>query len=362
MHQRILKSGIIICGLVAFGLAMTALPTESSIAAFTSYHAPKLRIDKSYSLKDQRRFHPNPRHYSRKTLITIHRREPLIERRIGNHQFRLGSRPIIKHVMINTHLNYKLKKVDHAKMCYLHPNFPIWPEPYRPGMRYVSSTTALAHVKQGIILQRRATAKHHTFYQIKSGGHIYGWVTRKALKHSSIYQMPFRYYSQLKPYYAPDACEVVSLRMALSVKGHDPKMSMRNYIKRVPRNHNPNKGYNHDPLVANDNAAIFPQALTKYGRRYYNRTYNFTGMNKKSLIKQLEEGNPVVFEGSYRMYDSDSDHTLVLVGYSSSDHEVKFADPYYDKEAHKPISWVSMHKLEKIVHREIRGARAVVLK
>ena len=351
---------IIIAVGVIYGLWHPSFSAKRSVASYSSYHSPIIRTSKYFDPRYHYRFYPNNKNYLHRKTITIQKKVPLFKHKLYGHTINLGNRLIDRQVNISARPNYQIKSARNDKMCYLHRNYPIWSAPYRPGIHYVSTTNGLAKVSQAIELRNVARSKHHIFYQIMSGGHIYGWVPQQALKHSKIYQMPFHYYSQLQPYYAPDACEVVSLKMALSVKGRNPKMSIKKFIEKTPRNHDPNKGYNHNPLRLGDHAAIFPKALAKYARRYDKHSYDFTGMNKRPLIYELEHGNPIVFEGSYQMKDIDSDHTLVLIGYSHGD--LKFADPYYKRGWHNPISWVSIKKFTHLVHQKLRGARAVVIK
>lgn len=257
---------------------------------------------------------------------------------------------------------YRIQPVHNHNIMYLNANYPIWRRPYHPGVKWTTATNRLAKDTQAIKIRARAESHGHVFYLISSTGYKYGWVPKQALVKAHIYQLPFHYYSQLYPVKAPDACEAVALRMALSTKGHDPNISMRRFIDNIPRSKNPELGYTANPYKYGDEASIYPRALAKYGRQYDSHVHAVHHLTEHKLISNLEQGNPIVYEGAYRMNTPGSDHTLVLIGYS--DNSLEFADPYYTgtSSESKPISWVSISKFEDMFHCKLRGSRAVVVR
>lgn len=348
---RIIYIIILLAGVTVALYSHTKFLTKPAIASYNTFTRPSPKVTSRFDLQYRSRFYPDPKNYLHRTTVSWYQRyRHLISR----------NRRLIQKSVVYVGPRYQFQSARHDDIMYLKPNYPIWRQPYRPGVKYTSSTNGLANNHQAVELYQKAQSRHHTFYQVISGGYTYGWVSRSALIHPQIYQMPFHYYSQLQPFYAPDACEAVSLRMALSVKGHNPRLSMEKFIDRIPRSKSPNKGYTHSPYRYGDSAAIYPKALARYARRYNRHSYAYTGISRKHLIYELKHGNPIVFEGSYRMKDIDSDHTLVLVGYSHGD--LKFADPYYERGWPKPISWVSIRKFTHLFHQSLRGARAVVIK
>ncbi|QBP18284.1 C39 family peptidase [Acetilactobacillus jinshanensis] len=393
--------------------------STSAIASYNNFIAPKIRITRQYDPKDANRFHLNPDQYIKTRYVTYRRRVTYrtkpdqlttklhmaknilnqvrdrkrasdrarittnrllpnkamlnevqtAQRQVKRLQNKIAHTPDVyrkrvvkaRHKVVVSDITYQVKPIANHKIVYLHPNYPIWYHPYRPHVGLASTTNLLAKDNQAMNIIGKAQAKNHTFYEVKSGGYTYGWVPKQAVKVAHSYQIPFHYYSQMKPLKAPDACEAVSLWMALSSKGYDPRISMRDFINRIPRSKDPNKGYTANPYHYGDDASIYPKALAKYGRRYDPHVYAMKDVSLPHLVKEIEEGNPVVYEGSYRMENIDSEHVLVLVGYSNGD--LEFADPFCrksDEINNKPISWVSLKKFAHLFHQ--RGARAVVIK
>lgn len=191
---------------------------------------------------------------------------------------------------------------------------------------------------------------HDIETNIRQKGDIYGWLNVLGfLKPTHYYIMHFTYYSQLYPVYAPDACEAVSLRMALSAKGFHIPVSTRTFINRIPRSKNPNKGYTQNPYKYGDSATINPKGLIKYARRYNAKVKDLTGASKGTFIKNMKKGNPIVFEGAYQMRKSSSDHVLLMVGYRKG-HPSQFliADPFQRKSQNNRVFWVSTSHFMKI--------------
>lgn len=169
--------------------------------------------------------------------------------------------------------------------------------------------------------------------------------------------MKFQYTSQLYPSKAKDACEIASLKMGLSALGvKTPPLAIM--AKRVPITHNPNTGYSASPFHFGNSASIYPKALVKVARQYGVHAKDITNASRFKIRKYLKQGHPVIFEGTNSMqYSKNSDHVLVLLGYSS--HHLFYADPWSSRS--KTLGWVNNTKFSRIFHSKKQGARAIVI-
>lgn len=175
----------------------------------------------------------------------------------------------------------------------------------------------------------------------------------------STFQLPYKYTSQFWPSSANDACELASLKMALSVRGKALNTSLKTMVSQVKRSDDPTKGYTNDPFTYGTGASIYPVALAKVARQYGVGAQDITGASKNKLIYEIRHGNPVVFAGSYRMRDTSSDHSLVLLGYKPG--YFYFADPFSRKKGVVLDGWVKTSLFMKIFRAKQRGSRALVI-
>ncbi|XIF20560.1 MAG: hypothetical protein AJITA_01335 [Acetilactobacillus jinshanensis] len=172
--------------------------------------------------------------------------------------------------------------------------------------------------------------------------------------------MPYRYVSQFWPSHADDACEAAALMMALSVKGKGLHTPLRDVVKKIPRSNNPYYGYTKNPFKLGTAASIYPRALAQVSRRQFHiRAKDITGASKNELINDVEHGNPVIFEGSQRMRNTKSDHSLVLLGYRRG--YFYFADPYSKYRGRVIDGWVNTRQFMRIFRAKKRGARALLV-
>ena len=109
-----------------------------------------------------------------------------------------------------------------------------------------------------------ATGNNKTWYNL--GGNQ--WVDGQYINENRAYILPYKYYSQLSPTFAPSACEAASLKIALSVKNVANNLSVKDIIDKMPRADSPEKGFNGDPykFAAGKFITIYPEPLTAYAR------------------------------------------------------------------------------------------------
>ena len=234
----------------------------------------------------------------------------------------------------------------------------LWAEPYKPGAKYLGSTNRINGLS--VQLNQKAVSNKETYYQISRKGHVYGWINAKTLKSISTYVLPYTYSSQLYPTIAPNACEAISLKMALSVKGSANNLSTRTFIDRMPRSSNIHKGFRGNPYkhnATNVSWTILPAPLTRYGKQYNSNTANISGYHKDQIIKEVKRGNAVAFAGSRNMRGKATGHMLTIVGYRYGQFLV--ADPYkYAGDGNK-IFWVSTSKFQQVYDQYNRYAVVV---
>ncbi|BDR61027.1 C39 family peptidase [Lactobacillus xylocopicola] len=238
-------------------------------------------------------------------------------------------------------------------------NWKLWAEPYTQGSPTMGTTKSLA----GKLMQldKVATTKTGTYFQISRRGRTYGWVNAGALTLPAVYKLPYTYTSQLYPVYAPNGCEAASLKMALSVKGLASKTDLRSIIAKMPRAARPTAGFNGDPYTKSQPGeirTIYPGPLTNYAKTYTKLAANLSGAGKQTLITEIKRGNPVIFAGTLHMQQRGSYHVLTLVGYQPGRFLV--ADPYMKKSSPNKVFWVSTSKFMQLYRKQ--HSRAVVIR
>lgn len=178
-------------------------------------------------------------------------------------------------------------------------------------------------------------------------------------------EFPVNYVSQLKPYYIPQGCELISLFMALRTKGHALNVSTADFVAHRPQHPtNPFKGYAGSPFHSTPGIrnTINPGPLAMYGRQYGADIVDMSGQSFDAVIKQVQHGNPVVLfltsfyapprwekfyiEGSW-MTLLRNNHVVVAHGYDVNTRQILLADPYSASGA--PLNmWKSRAQIEAL--------------
>ncbi|MCL0312460.1 C39 family peptidase [Apilactobacillus xinyiensis] len=259
----------------------------------------------------------------------------------------------------NNQYNYEVTSSrDHYMMKVLNGTSYLWENPYKPGVKYLGNTNKINGLT--VQLNQKAVSQSETYYQISRKGKNYGWINSKALGNISTYVLPYTYSSQLYPTLAPNACEAISLKMALSVKGSADNLSTKTFIDNMPRSSNIHKGFRGNPYKHNPTNVswtILPAPLTKYGKQYNSNTANISGYHKDQIIKEIKRGNAVAFAGSRNMRGKATGHMLTIVGYRYGQFLV--ADPYkYAGDGNK-IFWVSTSRFQQVYDQYNRYAVVV---
>ncbi|CCI82712.1 C39 family peptidase [Lactobacillus hominis] len=201
-----------------------------------------------------------------------------------------------------------------------------------------------------------ATGDNKTWYNL--GGNQ--WVDGQYITENQEYILPYTYYSQLTPTFAPSACEAASLKIAMSVKGIGNNLSVKDVIDKMPRASTPDKGFNGDPykFAGGKFITIYPEPLAAYARSLGANAFNISGASEQALINEIKAGNPIIVACNLHMQDSSSYHVSTIVGYRPG--AFLIADPYrYANESGK-VFWVDMNKFMRIYN--YRDKKAVVIR
>ena len=176
-----------------------------------------------------------------------------------------------------------------------------------------------------------------------------GWTSKTMLKNYNpvevgkvVNNVP--YISQVYPVYAPNGCEGTSMLMALQYKGYT-KMGIKEFLQKMPKTkYNPKYGFVGDPMKvqAGYYQSIDPEPLAKYGRTYGN-VVNIQGRPIQDVIKEIQNGNPVVMyatlqfrKPTYNTLTFDgkptkliwNTHVVLVTGYDPVNKKFLIADPY----------------------------------
>ncbi|MEJ6401181.1 C39 family peptidase [Nicoliella lavandulae] len=257
-------------------------------------------------------------------------------------------------------VTYTIKNANNYVMREINTSSArIWDSPYTNSSKVKNTTTNL----NGKLIKITQTARGtdgSLYYHITYQGTDLGWIYKSYLSYTDDYEMPYVYTSQLYPIYAPSGCEAAALKMALSTKGKALDIPLDKFINLIPRSSDPNKGYKNDPFTKGAGATIYPNALAKFARNYASGSKDITNTSLSNIIYNVKRGNPVVFEGSWRMIvNSKSDHVLVILGYKNG--KFLIADPYMRQNSKNKVFWTSTSDFLQIWHTTKRGSRAMVV-
>lgn len=139
--------------------------------------------------------------------------------------------------------------------------------------------------------------------------------------------------SQIKPDFLPMGCEGTAFAMAIKYKGVNG-YSPKDINSRFPITQDPRTGFIGSPfsekLVQGSTPTIWPKALMKHTADIYDNVVDLTGSDLSTLLKEINNGNPVVYWFSYPLgvminvntpngiiVNSTSMHCVTLVGYDS---------------------------------------------
>ena len=274
----------------------------------------------------------------------------------------------------HTHFNREISVHDKLKIVKF-GGWSVYDRPFNFRAKAVLNTNRL----RGRLVKpvKKVTAGSRTDYLIAYRGRTYGWVDTRCLAKTDRYVLPYQYYSQLYPLWAPEACEATSLKIALSAKGLASDVGLKYIVDHMPESSDANRGFSGDPYRDNSGLfywwnlikhgfngiaaqTIYPKPLARYARRYDPNARNITGATRTKLISEVEHGNPVVFVGAFQMIDTNrSYHILTLVGYRPG--EFLVADPYRYLGQRHQVFWVRTGRFMKIFDNQLRGRRAVAL-
>lgn len=225
-------------------------------------------------------------------------------------------------------------------------------------------------VKEGTIghIDEHAWIKHYRYHKYDHLVTAYGnyWLRESNLRATEANTMnqsatvfPYQYTSQFWPSRAKNACEIASLKMALSAIGIKTP-DLKTMVKKIPVTGNPNTGYSGNPFHWGTGASIYPRALVKVARNYKANAVDATGIPTNEIVNDLQHHQPLVFEGTNEMqYSKTSDHVLVILGYKPG--YFYWADPWSKTKNQNKFGWIKINKFNRIFHGKKQGARAVCL-
>lgn len=239
----------------------------------------------------------------------------------------------------------------------------LWSAPRSRASVQRGSTRRLMNslVNQSNLVQplQLAWNKRTQYVLISRQGKKLGWINRRDLRSTQTYMLPYVYTSQFWPSKADDACELASLKTALSTQSKAMHVSLRRMVQRVPRTSDPNRGYTNDPYEYGSHATIYPDAMVKIARRYGAHAKNITGASSSRMIYEVTHGHAVVFEGPYMMKKPGSDHDLTILGYKPGYFYV--ADPFARHHYSPRSTWVSVPRMMRIFNKPFRHQRALTI-
>lgn len=136
-----------------------------------------------------------------------------------------------------------------------------------------------------------------------------------------------------------NGCEVASLLMGLQYKGYHQGMTLKQIAEAVPKTDDPHTGFIldiWDLLPLNQLHWIAPDALSKFGKRYYDGVIDISGASVEDLKREIDNGNPVVVYGTYYFQHPKSWcgevptnlHVMLMIGYNKRTGNIILIDPW----------------------------------
>lgn len=136
-----------------------------------------------------------------------------------------------------------------------------------------------------------------------------------------------------------NGCEVACLLMGLQYKGYNKEMSLIEFASMVPKSENPHTGFVLDiwDIMPTDKAHwIAPDALSKFGKQYYDGVCDISGASIEDLKSEIDHGNPVVIYATYQFqcpkgWDKEVPinlHVMLMVGYNRRTGDIVVNDPW----------------------------------
>lgn len=183
-------------------------------------------------------------------------------------------------------------------------------------------------------------------------GRNLGWINIKVLSRTNTYKIPYKYTSQFWPSKAKDACEIASLKTAMSSAGKGNNVPLANMVRLIPLSPNANLGYTGNPFHYGTHASIYPPAMVNIAKQYGANAKVITGSSSKQFINYVTHGDPVVYESPFMMKRPDSDHDLTITGYKPGYFYV--VDPFAAYRSSRRGTWVSIQRFNQLygdIHR-----------
>lgn len=204
-----------------------------------------------------------------------------------------------------------------------------------------------------------AHSKYNTYVQVQHQGKDLGWVNANDVAQTDHYMLPYQYTSQFWPSKAKDACEIASLKTALSSDNKAMYTPLNKMVNRIPLNPNPNLGYTGDPYHYGTHATINPDAMVKVAQKYGAHAKNISGAPITKFIQEVTHGNPVIYESPFLMKRPGSDHDLTILGYKPGYFYV--VDPFAIYHSSRRSIWVSVQRFKELYYNVHRDQHAMVI-
>lgn len=205
-----------------------------------------------------------------------------------------------------------------------------------------------------------ATVNNHKRVLVERQGKKLGWITPRSLKPVKEYMLPYHYTSQFWPSKVKDACEIASLKTAMSTQHKGMRTDLDKMVSRIPLSKDPNTGYTGDPHRYGSHASISAKAMTKIAHQYGAHAENITGASEPRFIREVTHGNAVLIECPFMMKKPTSDHDLVIMGYKPG--WFYAVDPFTHTPLSRKSTWVSADRMMRLFNKPFRTQQALVIK
>lgn len=136
-----------------------------------------------------------------------------------------------------------------------------------------------------------------------------------------------------------NGCEVASLLMGLQYKGYNQGMTLKQIAEAVPKTDDPHTGFVldiWDLLPLDQPHWIAPDALSTFGKKYYEGVVDISGASVHDLKREIDDGNPVIIYGTYCFHHPKSWsgevptnlHVMLMIGYYPKTGHIILHDPW----------------------------------